>query len=191
MTRSIIRIATLAMLLQGIGTAFAETVVSIHEGSMLAAEAKLSTCSSGCSKQMGVTARHHFVFNGEYAALYNQLSNVSIKVTAYDDGWIDAETGTLSYKVGSTVHRQQRWRRTILQRRKIEQVEELAAAILATASPGQTITLEFEQEPQRLTGTDFTVNVKQYHADSIVESRSRAVTANNFISDDPGYNSEQ
>ncbi len=189
MNRLIVRLATLALLSVGSGSALAETMVPIYEGESLAAEAKLSACSSGCTYQMSVTARHKFVFSGDYSALYSELSDISLKVTAYDDDWVDSESGLLLYKVGSTVHRQQRWRRTILQRRKVEQVEELAAAILATASPGQTITLEFEQEPQQLTGTDFTINVKQYLANTVIESRSRAVTPNYF--DGTGYTIER
>lgn len=147
----------------------------VYQDDAFTASARISACVSGCARQMAVDASYRFTFNGNYSALLDELEQLSLRTVAYDSSWQDVESGELVMKVSSTVHQRQRWRRSVLARRKVEDVASMAAAIYAVAVPGQQITLEFLQSPSPLSDMDFTINVRRYKGDSVVSSGSKAV----------------
>lgn len=152
----------------------ADTTVNVINQNGFSATAVVSDCSSGCSKQMTVTSRYQFIFAGDYDALYAEIAAVGLRMTVYDAEWADAESGELLFKVSSTIHQRQRWRRANL-RRKIDTPTELANAIYSTVPAGTEVTLEFLQVPTPLTSTDFTINARRYVGDALVSTASRAI----------------
>ena len=169
------RLSSLIMVLMAPPALFAEQSTVIYQDDAFSASARISACTGGCTNQMSVDASYRFVFNGNFNALYTELEQLNLRAVAYDSNWQDADSGELVMKVSSTVHQRQRWRRTVLSRRKVENVSDMAMAIYAAAAPGQQITLEFLQSPSPLNDADFTINVRRYINDSVVSSGSRAV----------------
>ncbi|NQD35851.1 hypothetical protein HPT27_02380 [Permianibacter sp. IMCC34836] len=153
----------------------ADSVVPVYQDEDFVANAEISSCS-GCGKRMAVMARHQFVFDGDYNHLYAELADIGIKVTVYDGVWADSDSGEVNFKVASSTRPLERWRRTNLGQRRLNKVSESANAIYAVTAPGQLVTLEFLQDANDLVGNDFTVNVRRYKSDSLVGTRSMAVS---------------
>jgi len=152
----------------------AETVIPVYEDSHFTATAQFNACTSACTKTMAVTAVHQFVFDGDYNHLYNELATVGIKVTVYDDDWLDSDSGELYFKLVSARARLQFWRNRN-RHRKVDNLTEAASAIYAIAIPGQVVSLEFLQQPVVSASGDFTVNVRRYRDEVLIGSGSRAV----------------
>lgn len=153
----------------------AETSYTILGQPGFSAKATISDCQTGCSKQMAISGSYDFVFDGDYQNLLSELESFGWRVTVYDSAWQDAESGELLFKVSSTIHQRQIWRRANL-RRKVDSPATLANAIYTTVTPGSTVTLEFLQDAAALTSSDFTVNVRRYEGEELLGSGSRAVT---------------
>lgn len=153
----------------------ADTEIQVYQDSNFDAKAVLSSCTSACLQQMAVVTQYRFLYNGDYNTLYSLIDSIGIRATAYDSEWQDAESGELLFKLSSTVHQRQRWQRTVRGQRKPQKVADMANAIYATATAGQTVTLEFLQDATPLVGSDFTVNVRRFEGDTLVSSGSTAV----------------
>lgn len=155
-----------------------ESRYTVYQQNGFKAEAIISECTSGCSRQLSVVARYDFLYNGDYNQLLEMLQAFGLRVSIYDGQWADADEGEVTMKVSSTIHQRQRWRRANL-RRKMDTPTQMASAIHATVPAGTVVTLEFQQTPLPLVGSDFTINVRRYADDTLVSSGSRAVAPAN------------
>ena len=167
----------LAILISCSGSFAAEATYPVVSQNGFSAEANLSSCSSSCSRQMAVTARYEILFNGNFTDLLASLESLGLRISIYDGQWSDSDEGEVVMKVSSTIHQRQRWRRANL-RRKLETPNQMASAIYATVPVGTTVTLEFLQAPAPLTGNDFTINVRRYQGDTLLNTGSRAIAPN-------------
>ncbi|MFN4292387.1 MAG: hypothetical protein ACK4E7_16145 [Permianibacter sp.] len=163
-----------ALGLSASAVAAAESRYVVYEQNGFRAEAIINECDAGCTRQMSVTVRHEFVYNGDYEALLAMLDSLGLRVSVYDGEWADADEGEVVMKLNSIIHQRQRWRRANL-RRKMDTPVQMASAIHASVPAGSVVTLEYQQAPAALHGNDFTVNVRRYHGDTIVSSGSRAI----------------
>lgn len=152
-----------------------QQIVEIDESDTFSAGAQINSCD-GCVGQMAVTAQYSFVFDGDYNHLYDELNAIGIKVTAYDSDWVDSESGETTFKLASSRRALERWRRSNLGHRRVGKVSESANAIYAVAVPGQTVTIEFNQDPTNISAADFTINVRRYRNETLIGTRSIAVT---------------
>ncbi|HEX4911554.1 MAG TPA: hypothetical protein VFV64_12410 [Permianibacter sp.] len=161
----------------------AESRFVVYEQNGFSAEATINECDAGCARQMAVTVRHDFIYNGDYQALLGMLESFGLRVSVYDGEWADADEGEVVMKVSSTIHQRQRWRRANL-RRKMDAPVQMASAIHASVPAGTLVTLEYQQAPIALSGNDFTINVRRYNGETIVSSGSRAVAPVGGSNDD-------
>lgn len=171
----------IALTLAGAATA-AERSIMVYQDQVTAATARISECGSGCVRQMSVTTTYSFVHHGDYQGLLSELSELSLRTTVYDTPWEDSEVGELLFKVSSTIHQRQRWRRANM-RRKVENPTELANAIYTTVPAGTVVTLELTQTPVPLISEDFTVNIRRYNGDQLMGTGSYAFSPRQFSDD--------
>lgn len=161
--------------LAGAAAEAADVSIMVHQDDRFMAAATVGRCSGGCTNQMAITTKYQFQFNGNYAALINELNSLELRASVLDSSWQDAESGELVMKVSSTVHQRQIWRRSVLARRKAENPTALANSIYNAAVPGEVVTLEFNQQPTPINSSDFTINVRLYQSDVLLTSGSEAV----------------